>query len=268
MVSELQALTSYLEISECSTVVYIGAAPGDHIHVLSLLFPQLEFHLYDKRNFDKRLYKNDKIHINKRYFNEEDIIYWKNHQKRVFLISDIRTLDYIRATDEDSEIKADKITVDDMKLQEKWVIEIKPFAALLKFRLPFSSKEKKFKYLDGSIMRQVYQGNSSAETRLLVKGIAHRDWDIGLYERKLAYHNQIVRGAKFVNPLTGRDEPVYKNQKIENDFDSICTTYVLLDYLEKINYDKTEANVNNFLYYILNNCSSTERNKLLDKIII
>ena len=54
LTSELLLLTYYRK--DETDVIYAGAAPGYHIRVLLKRFPELHFHLYDPRSFDKKLY--------------------------------------------------------------------------------------------------------------------------------------------------------------------------------------------------------------------
>src|SRR5690606_11262993 len=76
LMSEIEFLTFYWNPSiKNPIVVYIGAAPGTHLDMLSKMFPSFEFHLYDKLElpiiFDPILRNNPKITIHEKYF--EDI---------------------------------------------------------------------------------------------------------------------------------------------------------------------------------------------------
>jgi hypothetical protein len=62
LLSEIQFLTKYYDLFDNNKkkyVLYVGAAHGIHIPVLSKLFPELNFILYDPSKF--RIKENDKI---------------------------------------------------------------------------------------------------------------------------------------------------------------------------------------------------------------
>ena len=63
----------------------------------------------------------------------------------LFLISDIR---YPNLSENDLSLQQQYVR-DDMELQKKWYLELKPYKALLKFRLPWNSST--CKYLDGQL---------------------------------------------------------------------------------------------------------------------
>ena len=63
--SEIDFFTSNTDKNELYTVVYAGAANGHHIPLLSKMFPNLEFHLYDPAPFSPLIDKgNTKLKIN------------------------------------------------------------------------------------------------------------------------------------------------------------------------------------------------------------
>ena len=266
--SELSAFTYYLETSECSTIIYVGAAPGEHLYVLAKLFEELEFHLYDLAKFDKRLDELNNVKIYNKYFEEEDIKYWKNYPSKVFLISDIRNLTMETKEDESGKRESERIVWSDMKLQEQWVIDLEPYAALLKFRLPYAydfilKEGLTRKYLDGTVFRQLYHQDNSSETRLLVKGIGYRDWNLLAYEQVNHYHNAITRcEVDFKNPIDNSDNPIYPEEGLKNKFDATAMTVVIYDYLKKINMTPSEENIKILIKYILNNITISGKNKL------
>src|SRR5437868_821867 len=54
LLSEIEFLTIYWNAQEIPDpiVVYVGAAHGNHIPLLSEMFPSFEFHLYDPAKFN------------------------------------------------------------------------------------------------------------------------------------------------------------------------------------------------------------------------
>jgi len=254
LLSEMQAIVYYLDTTEVKTVVYVGAAPGCHIYVLANLFPRIKFHLYDiSDRWDQRLYQEKNITIYNTYFTDEDVEKWQNFKEPFFFISDIRNL---TVGDYGSNLsKREDVVWGDMMLQQDWVEKLKPVLSLLKFKLPYPTKEENHKnYLDGTVLRQLFARRSSAETRLLVTGLAYREWDLNNYERMCAYHNQIIRKkAFFFNPLNNNKEAIYEEKGLNNDYESTALTIVVVDYLKKINMSSSETNVKKILDFILDN---------------
>ena len=268
-VSELVFLTHHYNPSGASDVVYIGAAPGDHIRILSVLFPSITFHLYDASDFKPEVHNNARIKIYKRYFGENDIAEWKS--KRCFLISDIRTTSYDSKKTKLTDIKNNEdIVWKDMNLQRRWVEEIEPVYSLLKFRLPYAEKfelkkGKTRKYLDGTVYIQSFCKPLSSETRLCVAGdqIGERDWDILDYEKRLFFHNTERRHKHiFVNPIHDEDLHVYPEIGLFNDYDSVHLTNAVIDYLRKINRSTSCEEVKKLLKIIVESVT-TDSTKLL-----
>ena len=268
--TEMLFLTHYLDVRKTKDILYIGAAPGDHLYCLSKFFPDVTFHLYDEMEFCKKIKNMTNIKIHRRKFEDEDIVEWTG--KNLLLISDIRCTSYDRNDDSLTGLKKNEdMAWEDMLLQQRWVEELKPQFSLLKFRLPygeeFNLKQGKTRnYLDGLIYIQAFNNSSSSETRLVVFGdqIVKRDWDIVSYERKLFHHNSEIRNKKkFKNPLNDQKRLIHPEIGLYNDFDSSYITHVVIDYLEKISIESSETNVKRILTFILNNCCNTTN--LIDK---
>lgn len=258
--SELLFLSHYLDETVVKDVVYVGAAPGDHIVVLSKLFHSVRFHLYDSNDFVPQLKNCKNVTIHQRYFDEKDIEIWK--AKRCMFVSDIRTLSYDSSKTSVEDMKKNEDTVwQDMNLQRKWVEELQPEYSLLKFRLPYAEhfeleKGRYRDYLDGIVYVQAFCKASSSEARLCVFGkqITERKWDILSYERKMFHHNSEVRSKQlFENPISKTDRYIYPELGLYNDFDSVHFTHAVMDYMNKINMEINNANVKKLLKYILDN---------------
>lgn len=246
-------------------IVYVGAMEGTHIVYLSKLFPSINFDLYDKegmggdnRKFDKDLKKCENVKIFNKYFEDSDIRKYLrenpnnntklSHKTNILFISDIRRIDmseFKNEKDKESSKQAEDLVWEDMLLQQHWVEVLQPYVSSLKFRLPYSldfelEKEKTRKYLDGLLMRQVYESKTSSEFRLIVKGIAYRDWDIYSYERKCAYHNYITRRAKFYNIFNNSKKPYSEDNNILLDYDSTVFMLSIKNYLISIDIYPTQ----------------------------
>lgn len=141
-------------------VLYVGAAPGNHIELLATLFPQHSFHLCDPARF--AVEPSDRVQIHRQYFREED--FGKYAGRRVLLISDIRA-----GPDRDSDCPDvyEERVEEDNQLQQRIVQGVDPAAAMLKFRIPFDHRGP-YRYLDGEIHLQCWAKEMSAETRLWV----------------------------------------------------------------------------------------------------
>lgn len=177
-------------------VIYVGAAPGNHLNYLVQMFPEFLFHLYDPLNFDKDLEKKNNVKIFNRYFTDEDCRdYVKNKDFNCLLISDIRNADYIVSKFSSEEDKA-KTIYDDMKLQEGWIEILNPEMSLLKFKLPWS--DSKTEYFEGTISLPIFGRYETAESRLIVpKNPRKVFYDNRKYEKEMYYFNTVTRVSYF-----------------------------------------------------------------------
>ena len=267
--SEIQFLTYYLR-PDIKNIIYVGAAPGNHTYVLAHLFEDLIFHLYDIQVFDPRLEKLKNVNIYNKYFTEDDIEKHKKLNLKYMFVSDIRNLSVnkLNVNKRENEMKI----WEDMQLQQSWVMSLKPVYSSLKFKLPYGSDEyniskfgKTVKYLDGQIFKQVFCPPLSAESRLVVSKFEQRDWDLSSYERKMSYHNIVIREkATFKNPLTGKNENIYEERGLTNNSDSVCSYSIICDYLEKINKKQTVENVKIIFDYIFDNSMPDGSKDLLE----
>lgn len=177
-------------------VLYIGAAIGTHIILLSEMYPKFTFHLYDKTPFDPELFKCKNVVIFQEYFYEANA---KNYDdKNVLFISDIRNIavaSHSSRTLED-EITQDNIVDEDNDLQASVYRLLKnPVAGTLKFRLPYHNPTKLF--LQGDIRIQIWCGHFSTENRLIMIGKPTMvTYDCKKYESR-CYYNNVVNRFKY-----------------------------------------------------------------------
>lgn len=194
-------------------ILYIGAAPGDHIVYMSKIYPKINFILYDLRDaYNKELENCDNVDLHVKYFDDEDAEKYTK-MKNLLFVSDIRR-DMKGMTEE----QRNKITVEDMALQERAYEIIKPDYALLKFKLPWD--DKKTSYLKGDIYLQIFPKVSSVETRLFVIKEKHKGkkkYDNRRYEEELFYYNTKIRPkgsdykmAAAVIERHGHDKEIFK----------------------------------------------------------
>jgi hypothetical protein len=252
--AEIQFLTLYWnpKVIPDPICVYVGAALGTHTATLAKMFPQFAFHLYDNRPFDPILNQIKNVTLHHQYFTEEDVVEWSKVRQRVFFISDIRTTTYKRVDFDTDDVVAkenEALVWNDMLLQQDWVQKIRPEHAHLKFRLPYTYKwileaGKTREYLDGLVYIQPWAGQSSSECRLVPYVDLHkRDWDLSAYEEMIFYHNAVTRElTRYLNPLTGKGEAVLTSLGLSDDYDSVCFTQIVIDYLAKNGINATPEN--------------------------
>jgi hypothetical protein len=231
LLSEISFLTLFLK-SKNPIVVYAGAAPGDHIPILSDLFPEIEFHLYDPSPF--KIKENTKIKIYNQLFLDEDALKWSN-KDNIYFISDIRTADYHTLTAEENEEEI----INNMNMQKRWFEIINPVHALLKFRLPYALEQisKKYgpniEYLDGYVFFQAFAGQSSTETRFVPMKDTRKLWNFKKYESQMFYFNSVIREkARYFNPFYGDETSIFGEGHV-NDYDDRYMAQVIIDYLKQ-----------------------------------
>ena len=216
----------------------IGAAPGHHYPILQKLFPMIEFHLYDPRPFCLRIAKNT-LNIHSQYFTNEDANSWKMRSKRgLYVTSDIRSVDH---TTTDSKEELTKAIIDDMSIQKEWIEIMNPNNAALKTKFPYiddGEEDVVVEYLNGYLCKQQFAPQTSTESRLIpVKEKNEyytKKWSSRKYHDQFFYFNKRIRHSNFNNPFTGKSsDPIYGDD-LTNDYDSIATSFILAQYLNKM----------------------------------
>ena len=233
LINELLFLTRYSKPG--MFVLYVGSAPGTHLKILFELFPRLKWILVDPRKFEVKV--SSKIRLINDFFDDGMAEKYASKGDKMLFISDIRTgdiQDVMRDAERESEqaranLKLDELVDKDMILQMGWYKIMKPAAAMLKFRLPYMSKEEdEITYLDGEVWIQPWVGPSSTETRLVVTEDKVRKWKPNLYEDQMFYHNTVTRVSCWTHSV--------KAPGIDNCYDCNYEIFVLGEYLEK--YEK------------------------------
>lgn len=171
-----------------AVVVYVGAAPGYNMRMISELFPCTMYLLIDPAPFDIKETQN--LRIWRRLFTDESVedvkafarLHGRTH---ILFVSDIRM------SPKEEDIGRD------MASQQRWGVKLRAAAMMFKFRLPYfgtsvsdelireaeqldairhlldlppakSKTPHSYLYLDGTILLQLYAPLRSAETRLVV----------------------------------------------------------------------------------------------------
>ena len=237
--TEFHLLTTWSLEMGVKEVLYIGAAPGEHLFVMGKLFKDVTFHLYDSCKFDRRLSRLSNIKIYNKYFDDVEMDKWKG-TKDFILISDIRNINYSPdLPDRESKMKNEEAVWEDMKLQQGWIEELRPKVSMIKFRLPFAydfiiEKGGTRRYLNGQVLKQPFSKPTSSETRLVVTSLEYKDWDLVKYEKQMCYHNRVTRQTqKYLNPVTGGPGEILPEKGLKNDYDSSYLAYLVIQYLKK-----------------------------------
>lgn len=228
LISEIMFLTKFH--NKATKVVYVGAARGWHISFLADLFKNMHFDLYDQRE----MINENRPNVTKyqKLFDDSDTDKYKSDGQNVLFMSDIRSMDELenakREANQNNMTKLDNIVNMDGFLQKKWVQEIQPLAAFLKFRLGYS--EGKTNYLKGKIYLQPYSPIST-ESRLLTTNYDDLiEYDNTEFDEKLAYFNCFIRP-------TYKDahwSKIMEKHKIKNNWDNSYAFYVLSAYADKV----------------------------------
>jgi cap2 methyltransferase len=189
LMSEIGALVR-LDPAKQYTVVYAGAAPAIHTPLLSKLFPNLVFHLYDPASF--AIKETDRIQLFNRCFTDETARLYApgtHGGDLLVFVCDIR-----RTADE-------CMVWEDMQAQRRWHEIMQPELTSLKFRLPWPGNgvapaSNQVEYLEGDIHLPVWGPHNTTESRLVIERARHtgtRVYDCLAYEEEMCYFNRVTR---------------------------------------------------------------------------
>lgn len=226
--AELLFLTKYAQKGDL--VLYVGAAPGYHTNKMAQLFPNLEFHLYDKQRFDinEKYIKSGQITLFKEYFEDSTTDYYAKLKRRILFVCDMRDLKIGKYKGADHTDNMDIIVTEDMYMQMKWCQMIKPFKAYLKFRLPYQIEETR--YLTGTIYLQAYNAIST-ETRLCTDNYTSlTTYNNEEFDEMLAYHNAMNRCESKEYP---QYDVITKKYGILNNWDNCFALMIIGNYLKE-----------------------------------
>ena len=226
--AEIEFLTNFA--SKGDIVLYVGAAPGRHIHYLTKLFPELSYILYDPAPFSKELLSNRVCTLHSTCFTEENARTYASTGNKILFISDIRTGDFL----EDSDRVVEQHVIANMTKQREWYEIIQPKKALLKFRLPW--REGSTEYLNGDIMLPVFGGVTTTETRL-VPSTGTSNYDHIQYQDQLFFFNTHVRIARYEHPME------VDKQKLGLDHCYDCTAFLEVVKSYVLKYAQPDADV-------------------------
>lgn len=227
LMSEIEFLTMYGELS--STVLYVGAADGQHIALLTHMFPKHKFILYDPSPFHKCLKNLENVEIHSELFLDHHVAQYAD--QRLLFVSDIRIVpdSYKNGdlNDESTNAELEKNVKNDMQLQQQWFLALRPAAAMMKFRLPYEPGTTE--YLKGQIYYQCWAPATSTETRLIIPPelCANPEfvtYDHTAYESIMYRFNLCTRNQPCSLPIALQDRTLYS-------YDMWAEQYILAGYL-------------------------------------
>ena len=222
------------------TILYVGAAEGDHIAKLAEMFFRHKFILYDPRNFSPSLKKYANIEMHNKYFTDDEAKKYKKDGSNILFISDIRISEYGKYKTTYSE-KSEEFVIDDMQYQMDWCKIIKPKKAYLKFRTMYI--KEKFDYFDGTIYLQQYSPVST-ESRLLTDNYDKLiTYDSKEFDEKMAYYNCCMRPTQ----KSVRWTKVMEKLNLKNTLDMENMLYILEYYLIKEKGKKKDKSDNDVI---------------------
>ena len=222
--NKMQFLVYFCDPYYTPNVYIIEPVCTEHLALLAKLFDNFKFIVYSQKvvpSFDNLIIKRQKFD-----YQEAEEIDGKNS----LIIFD---------SFDDSMEKAE--IMPHLVEQRALIEKIKPCLAMVNFVLYEENKN----YLDGIILRSVFNQANSYIKPLIITAIAYRDWDIKNYHRKINFHEDNVRVySTFNHPLINRDD----------DYDTTALVMSVVDYLIKINKYRTVKNINTTVEFILKNC--------------
>eukprot|EP00445_Apocalathium_hangoei_P004417 CAMPEP_0203843516 /NCGR_PEP_ID=MMETSP0359-20131031/2634_1 /ASSEMBLY_ACC=CAM_ASM_000338 /TAXON_ID=268821 /ORGANISM="Scrippsiella Hangoei, Strain SHTV-5" /LENGTH=450 /DNA_ID=CAMNT_0050758291 /DNA_START=18 /DNA_END=1366 /DNA_ORIENTATION=- len=226
LLSEIEFLTA--RASDCTRVIYAGAAPGVHIPFLRSLFPHLSFILVDPGDFQVKGSTDHGIDVRKVFFTSEFARELREDapgggsasSSKTAFISDVRTAD----SKVQSGAEVDAAVAKDMAMQREWVQILQPRTSMLKFRLPYAAGETE--YFDGEVHLPVWGPATTTEARLITDGTAMRSYNHTEYEEQMFHFNTVTRVQLFRTPLVGAG--------LCEGYDSAAELRILQLYLESL----------------------------------
>lgn len=252
------------------TCVYVGAAPGVSINVMSILFPTIQWILYDSEPMNQGL-PSENVTFHQRYFETADVEEYKD--KGYFFISDIRGKGYeSESVSPEDWNNNENIAMSDMLLQQEWVLKMNPIYAQLKCRFAYTTLPTDmgdYPYLQGIVYRQCYIGSMSAEGRLVPTRNEEGNyyltkWVSKQYENKFFYFNNVDRNGNlvtYINPFTGIDDNIDpgKEPELTNDWDSHSEVDTISKYLTKMRIEVNYSNVKKISEFITSEINRVRR---------
>lgn len=233
LLSEIEFLTLYGK--EGGTLVYAGAAPGNHIDLLADMFPGMNFILVDPGNFIieeiKRPDGTKRLEIINSFFSDEMARDFRS-KNDVLFISDIRSREY---QDMEGEVAEGQVK-EEMEQQKRWHTLMKPLASMFKFKLPY--RPGKTRYLDGYVFLPIWARVRTSETRLVCgRDAKPRVWDNTEYESQCYFFNKVTRPSTFYHNVPDTKINDREWHGLDHCYDCTAEVHVLRGYFLKFPFE-------------------------------
>lgn len=241
--AEMQLFVYYLDISQCNNILYINTGNKKHLLLLAQLFPSINFHIYSE-TIDKELFnKYNNVFIYMTVFDNQSVLEWSNKNFPIGIIS------Y-----KDNESYSQRIIIE----------KLNPYIALV----DFEPEGNEYEFLEGELLRPIFSPVSYT-SRLIVRGVAYKTWDVKNYKNYIDYHHCRVRPyCKFLNPFSNDHKTIYKERGLYNYYDETSLMVIIIDYLKKINQTINFNNIIAILIFILDNIHHSKKINLdIERII-
>jgi cap2 methyltransferase len=125
----------------------------------------------------------------------------------------------------------------DHEAQQRWVRQLKSKMSMLKFRLPYCTKEKimtEYEYLKGEIFLPIWGPVTTTETRLITDGKEMKMYNPSKYEKQMFYFNTKTRVAYYEHDVEG--------EGLDHCYDCMSEIFVLKTYLAKYSPNVSDVN--------------------------
>jgi len=233
LINEIRFLTQDVKIQNYANdlfdILYIGSGKGFHIPYLIRMYSHynINWYFFDPNGHceelnnmaekSKKDRKENKIFIYDTYFEESAFNLFRNNNRNLLFISDIRTAD----TDKEP---ATINLLFDYELQRKTIEALTPMFSLLKFRMPFPDDwkeeyENKLIFPTGKNYLQAFLPNDSAEFRIFINSTAGfkavNIETLREFESKFMWYNSVER-RNITNDLEIAGYVIDTYNKIEN----------------------------------------------------
>jgi len=166
-----------------TTVVVAAEAGNGMVDFIPDLFPNLRFVIFGDASKD--VTESPLVETHPANFTDDDAERYQG-QEGVLFVCSYSSPKGVKAT-------ANNLWAD-MKDQRRWAKTIRPAAAMLKFRLPFTPPAGESDYFDGEIMIQPWAQTAVNMTFLMVTDMdSVRTYDHGDFEGYMYHHNRYTR---------------------------------------------------------------------------
>ena len=203
-----------------------GAAPGIHYYLLSQMYPEIQFILYDKRKFYDKLYKQKNVTINK-YYCTQDVI--KTFNNGVF-VSDLRSLEI-----EDNKLNNKKNIIYCRDMYEQLFLYklTNCCACLLKFKVP--EQLISFPYIKGELLIQPFINSNELRLISITDDIEFKYYNGDELDKKCQLINNYWKNQDEIKCNNEIINKIIKEKKFHMKWDTIAMLDIIIR-ADKLNF--------------------------------